>query len=161
MSQKVVILDAIRSAHNVGSIFRTADAAGVEKLYLCGPTPDPIDRFGRTQREIIKTSLGASEQLAWEHVGTIENRATEEMLLLIEQLKSEGYTMVAVEQAKGSVNLYDYAVPEKVAYIFGAEVEGVQPALLEVVDVVLELPMAGMKESLNVSVTAGIVLYQQ
>jgi tRNA G18 (ribose-2'-O)-methylase SpoU len=161
MSQKVVILDAIRSAHNVGSIFRTADAAGVEKLYLCGPTPDPVDRFGRIQKEIAKTSLGASAQLAWEHVGTIDNRATEEMLLLIEQLKSDGYTIVAVEQAKRSVNLYDFTVPEKVVYIFGAEVEGVQSALLKVVDVVLELPMAGMKESLNVSVTAGIVLYQQ
>ncbi len=159
--QKIVILDAIRSAHNVGSIFRTSDAAGVEKIYLAGPTPDPIDRFGRVQKEIAKTSLGASESVPWEHVGTIDNRATEEVLQLIAVLATEGYTIVAVEQGAGSVDVYDFNVPKKVAYIFGAEVEGVQEELMKAADVVLELPMQGMKESLNVSVAAGIVLFQK
>ncbi len=161
MPQKIVILDSIRSAHNVGSIFRTSDAAGVQKIYLCGPTPDPIDRFGRPQPEIKKTSLGASESVPWEHVGTIENRATEEILRLIAVLKIEGYTVVAVEQGEGSTDLYDFQALEKVAYILGAEVEGVQQELIDAADVTLELPMQGMKESLNVSVTAGIVLFHK
>lgn len=159
MPQKIVILDSIRSAHNVGSIFRTSDAAGVEKIYLCGPTPDPIDRFGRQQPEITKTSLGACESVPWEHVGTIENRATEEILRLIAVLKEADYKVVVVEQADRTVDLYDFMVPDKVVYILGAEVEGVQQELIDVADVVLELPMAGIKESLNVSVTAGIVLF--
>lgn len=159
MSQKIVILDSIRSAHNVGSIFRTSDGAGVQKIYLCGPTPDPIDRFGRTQNEIMKTSLGACESIPWEHIGTIDNRATEEVGALCTELKKDGFTIVVVEQAPGSVDLYDFQVPDKVAYIFGTEVEGVQQTLIDIADVVLELPMAGVKESLNVSVTAGIVLF--
>lgn len=158
--QKIVILDSIRSAHNVGSIFRTSDAAGVEKIYLAGPTPDPVDRFGRVQKEIAKTSLGASDSMPWEHVGTIDNRATAELLHLCADLKKERCAIVAVEQSKGSVGLYDFEVPSKVAYIFGAEVEGVQQELLDVADAILELPMQGIKESLNVSVTAGIVLFQ-
>lgn len=161
MKKKIVILDSIRSAHNVGSIFRTSDGAGVEKIYLCGPTPDPIDRFGRPQPEITKTSLGASESIPWEHIGTIENRATDELLALISELQADGYTVVAVEQTENSTDLYDFVVPEKVAYIFGAEVEGVQEEIVAAADEVLELPMAGMKESLNVSVTAGIVLYRK
>lgn len=158
---KIVILDNIRSAHNVGSIFRTSDASGVGKVYLVGPTPCPVDRFGRTQPEIEKTSLGASLSVPWEHIGTAENRATDEVLNLCKKLQAGGYTIVAVEQADNSISLYDFTLPEKVAYIFGAEVEGVQKEVLEVVDVVLELPMQGMKESLNVSVAAGIVLFKK
>lgn len=159
MHKTIVILDSVRSAHNVGSVFRSADAAGVEKIYLCGPTPDPIDRFGRLRNEIVKTSLGASESVPWEHVGGIESRATKEILQFIEELKAGGYTVVVVEQADNSIDLYDFVVPEKVAYIFGAEVEGVQPELIAAADAVLELPMQGIKESLNVSVTVGIVLF--
>lgn len=158
---KVVILDNIRSAHNVGSIFRTSDGAGVEKIYLVGPTPTPVDRFGRTQPEIKKTSLGASESVAWEHVGDAGSKSAEEAIGLLSRLQQEGYLVVAVEQTKDSVLLYDFQVPEKVAYIFGAEVEGVQPELMKAADQVLEIPMSGMKESLNVSVTAGIVLFRK
>lgn len=161
MSSKQIILDNIRSAHNVGSIFRSSDGAGVEKIYLVGPTPTPIDRFGRVQPEIVKTSLGASESIQWEHVGDSENVSIKETIALIEKLKQEGFTIVAVEQSTNSVSFYDFEVPENVVYIMGAEVEGVQKELLTASDIVLEIPMAGMKESLNVSVTAGIVLFKK
>lgn len=161
MQEKVVIVDNVRSAHNVGSIFRTADGAGVSKLYLIGPTPSPTDRFGRVQAEIAKTSLGASESVAWEHIGDPTTHSTDEAVQLVKALQQDGFTVVAVEQTPDSISLYDFVVPEKVAYIFGAEVAGVQKELIATSDVALEIPMAGKKESLNVSVTAGIVLFKQ
>ena len=157
--QKQIILDNIRSAHNVGSIFRSADGAGVEKIYLVGPTPTPIDRFGRTQPEIAKTALGAHESIPWEHIGKSDSTSVQEALELSTNLKKEGFTVVAVEQSSKSISLYDFKVLEKVVYILGAEVEGVHKELIDVADTVLEIPMAGIKESLNVSVTAGIVLF--
>ena len=161
MNTKQIILDNIRSAHNVGSIFRSSDGAGVEKIYLVGPTPTPVDRFGRPQPEIVKTSLGASESLAWEHVGDAGSESVAQSLSLITQLKAEGFSIVAVEQSVNSVSFYDFEVPEKVVYIMGAEVEGVHQELIDAADVVVEIPMIGMKESLNVSVTAGIVLFKK
>ena len=148
---KYLILTDIRSHYNVGAMLRTADGAGVTKVYLCGYTPTPIDRFGRAVPEIHKTALGAELVVPWEYV----NEITE----LISRLKAEGVTIVAVEQALSSVLLGEFVVPAKVAYILGSETEGVAPAVLAHVDTILELPMHGMKESLNVSVTAGIVLY--
>jgi len=167
----VVILDNIRSAHNVGSIFRTADGSGVEKIYLVGTTPNPIDRFGRVQPEIAKTSLGASESVEWEHVGIATERSGEEAAGLLTHLQAEGYQVVVVEQTLKSIPFYKYTVAENVAYVFGAEVEGVQPALIAAADQVIEIPMQGMlarnrrpdnvgKESLNVSVTAGVILFR-
>lgn len=155
MSQKIIILDNIRSAHNVGSIFRTADGAGVEKIYLLGYTPTPVDRFGRSQPEIAKTSLGASEVIPFEH---IENNDTKN---LVERLKQEGFKIVAVEQTPNSVSLYDFTVPPKVCYILGNEIDGVSEGLLSLADTAVEIPMEGQKESLNVSVTAGIVLFHR
>ncbi len=160
MQEKVVIIDNVRSAHNVGSIFRTADGAGVSKVYLIGPTPTPVDRFGRIQTEISKTSLGASESVAWEHVGTSERKSTEEAISLILKLKQKGFVVVAIEQDARASSFYDFKVPEKVAYIFGAEVEGVQREIINAADKIVEIPMQGMKESLNVSVTAGVVLFR-
>ena len=159
MSEKIVLIDNVRSAHNVGSIFRTADGAGVSKIYLIGPTPTPTDRFGREQPEIAKTSLGASTSVSWEHVGEMEKKSTNEAVDLIGRLQNDGFTVVAVEQTPTSISLHDFTVPQKVAYIFGAEVEGVQQELIDAADSVLEIPMQGAKESLNVSVTAGIVLF--
>ncbi len=159
--KKRIILDNIRSAHNVGSIFRSADGAGVEKIYLVGPTPTPIDRFGRLQPEIAKTSLGASQSVGWKHIGNAGSESVKESLELIKTLKDEGFIVVAVEQAPHSVSLYDFEVPQKVVYIMGAEVEGVHQELIDVADIVLEIPMLGMKESLNVSVTAGLVMFQK
>ena len=148
---KYIILEDIRSAYNVGAIFRTADASGVAKVFLVGYTPAPIDRFGRPQPEILKTSLGASATMAWEQVATTRE--------IIERLQADGVTVVAVELTKGSVSLKDFEEPEQVAYIVGNEVEGVTEEALALADVIVELPMLGQKESLNVSVTAGIVLY--
>lgn len=161
MQETVVILDNIRSAHNVGSMFRTADGAGVSKLYLVGITPAPTDRFGRVQPEIKKTSLGATESVAWEKVGSGGDTAGDEAKGLIARLKADGFTVVAVEQSPKAISFHDFTRPEKVAYILGAEVEGVQPALLNAVDQIIEIPMHGQKESLNVSVTAGIILFQK
>lgn len=157
---KIVILDNIRSAHNVGSVFRTSDGAGVSKIYLIGPTPTPIDRFGREQPEIKKTSLGASKSVEWEHVGDAGSKSGDETEGLITRLKEDGYTVVSVEQTPDSISFYDFKVPDKVVYIFGAEVDGVQPEIIKASDQTLEIPMVGMKESLNVSVTAGIVLFK-
>lgn len=148
---KYIILEDIRSAYNVGAIFRTADAAGVAKVFLVGYTPAPIDRFGRAQPEILKTSLGASGTMSWEQVATTKE--------IIERLQGDGVIVAAVELAPGSVSLKDFKEPEHVAYIVGNEVDGVSDEALGLADVIVELPMLGQKESLNVSVTAGIILY--
>lgn len=148
---KQLILHDIRSAYNVGAMFRTADGAGVSKIYLSGYTATPIDRFGRAQGEIQKTSLGASDIMPWEHVDSLID--------LITRLQAAGTTVVAVEQADRSIPLRDLQTPAEVAYVMGNEIEGVPQEALELADVVVELPMCGEKESLNVSVAAGIVLY--
>lgn len=148
---KYLILEDIRSAYNVGAIFRTADGAGVSKIFLVGYTPAPVDRFGRPQPEIKKTSLGASEEIAW------EQRA--DVVELIAELQREGFQIVAVEQTAKSIPLQKLMVPEKVAYIVGNEVDGVSEAALSLADTIVEIPMLGTKESLNVSVATGIVLY--
>lgn len=150
---KYVILYNIRSSHNVGSIFRTCDGAGVDKLFLVGYTPAPIDRFGRPVGEINKTSLGASAMVPWENVDDVTG--------LIKQLQAEGVEVVAVEQGPGSVSLYDYNEPENVAYVMGNEVDGVPSEIVSLCDVAIEIPMHGAKESLNVSVCTGIVLFQK
>ncbi len=123
----------------------------MSKIFLTGYTPAPTDRFGRKQPEIQKTSLGASDLVPWEQTA----EATE----LVERLRSEGVQMVAVEQTSGAIPLSDFQVPEKVAYVMGNEVEGVSKPTLEAADIIVEIPMLGSKESLNVSVAAGIILY--
>ena len=153
LMHKIVILDNIRSAHNVGSIFRTADGAGAEKIYLLGYTPAPRDRFGRVSAEIAKTSLGASETIPWECVNT------EDATTLLTRLKADGFEVVAIEQTSESISLQNFVPQPKVAYIFGNEIDGVSANLIKEADIVVEIPMLGMKESLNVSVSAGIVLF--
>jgi len=148
---KFLILENIRSAYNVGAIFRTADAVGVDKIFLVGYTPTPIDRFGRPQTKIQKTSLGASDEVAWEHSLDINE--------VISKLKEADVYIVAVEQAPNSISLTKFKPPAKVAYMLGNEVEGVSGVALKNADAILEIPMLGTKESLNVSVTAGIVMY--
>lgn len=149
--EKVVVLDNIRSAHNVGSIFRTADAAGVRKIYLTGYTPAPIDRFGRVQAEIKKTSLGAADSVSWE--------AVEDITRVLLELREEGYEIVAIEQDPRSIPYTAWAGSQRTAFIFGNEVDGVSEAARASSDAILHLPMQGEKESLNVSVAAGIVLF--
>jgi 23S rRNA (guanosine2251-2'-O)-methyltransferase len=150
-NMKIVILHNIRSHYNVGAIFRTCDGAGVSKVYLSGYTPAPTDRFGRAVPEIHKTALGAETVVPWE--------VTQDLPTLIQGLQGDGLLVVAVEQSPTSIKLPDYQPKAKTAFIFGSETEGVPAEILNLVDEVLELPMLGEKESLNVSVTAGIVLY--
>jgi len=150
---KSVILLDVRSSYNVGATFRTCEGAGVGMIYLAGYTPHPIDRFGREVGEIKKTSLGASTLVPW--------TAADDIKLLIAKLKSQGVTVVAIEQAPTAVSLYDFSAPEEVAYIFGNEITGVPTEVIELCDAVVEIPMLGKKESLNVSVTVGITLFQK
>lgn len=149
---KVLILCDIRSTHNVGAILRTADAVGIEKVYLVGVTPSPIDRFGRPVKAIAKTALGAEKSLVWEHVPDI--------LSLINILKEQHFSIVAIEQDKKAKDYKSYKPKEKTAILLGPEVEGLSPEVLDACDAILEIPMRGKKESLNVSVAAGIVLYR-
>lgn len=123
------------------------------KIYLGGYTPTPADRFGRIQEEIKKTSLGASETVAWESI-------TEEAApALLARLKKEGFQIVAVEQDHRAISIYDFKAPEKVCYIFGNEITGVRPELLDIADTIIHIPMQGKKESLNVAVTVGVILF--
>ena len=146
-----VILNDIRSSENVGSIFRTADAAGVSKIYVCGYTPAPLDRFKRENTKLAKAALGAETFVPWE--------ARADALELLRELKQNGIRIAAVEQAPGSVSYKDFSLEKPTAFIFGNEVDGVSAEILSTADAIVEIPMHGQKESLNVSVAAGIVLF--
>jgi 23S rRNA (guanosine2251-2'-O)-methyltransferase len=148
----VLILHNIRSAENVGSLFRTADAVGIAKIYLSSITPTPIDRFGRPNAKVVKTALGAESSVEWEQYGSIES--------LLEMLRAQGFQTIAIEQSDGSVDYKDIEVGENVAFILGNEVEGINPEILSLVDSIAEIPMSGRKESLNVSVAGGIALFR-
>ena len=163
--QRVLILHNVRSTYNVGSIFRTAEAASVSKIYLTGYTPAPTDRFGRARKDIHKTALGAEKMIPWEHVPRIGT--------LLARLKKEKYYIIGVEQSKRSVDYRTVRIKQKTALIFGNEVRGLSLVILKQCDVVAEIGMKGSmvrhahhprhlrrgKESLNVSVSAGIVLF--
>jgi len=153
MKESVLILHNIRSVHNVGSMFRTADAAGVSNIILSGYTPTPLDRFGRARKDFTKVSLGAEKTVAWEYAGDLSST--------IKKLKSEGYMLIAIEQDKKSAPLFGYKrkLGEKIAVLMGNEVEGISKDLLAQADAILEIPMRGEKESLNVSVAAGVALF--
>lgn len=143
----VVMLDNVRSMHNVGSIFRTCDGFSIEKIVLCGITAQP------PHREIEKTALGATLAVEWEHFPNT--------LDAIEQFLGEGYEIIAVEQASGSTMLHTFLpVPtKKYVLIFGNEVEGVQDEVMEKIDACLEIPQFGTKHSFNIVISAGIVLW--
>lgn len=143
--RRVVVLDNIRSTFNVGSIFRTADGAGVDKIYLVGITPTP------NHIKIKKTALGAEEYVEWEHFKVIED--------IILKLKGEGFRIYPVEQFSESKDFREVEDYEKMAFIFGNEISGISQNLLELTDEPIEIPMRGKKNSLNVSTTAGIILY--
>ena len=144
----VVVLDNVRSAQNVGSFFRTADAFGIERIMLCGISSTPPNR------EIHKTALGAELSVKWNYFATT--------MECVESLRREGYTILAIEQIEGAVMLNDFkADPDKrYAIIFGNEVEGVDQTVADVVDGAIEIPQVGIKHSLNVSVTAGILMWE-
>jgi 23S rRNA (guanosine2251-2'-O)-methyltransferase len=150
--QSIVVLHDIRSTHNVGSIFRTSDACGVSKIYISGYTPAPIDKFNRKQKDIAKTALGAEDTIPWEKV--------EGVYELISKLKKDGFQIVAIEQAENSVDYKDVKLSDRVAFVVGPEVVGIYPDLLKECDVVVEIPMKGEKESLNVSVAFGVAVFR-
>lgn len=144
----IVVMDNIRSMHNVGSVFRTADAFLIEAILLCGYTPQP------PHRDIHKTALGATETVDWIYFNT-----TKEAVL---KLKEAGYKIYAVEQAEDSIRLdqFSWNKTEKIALVFGNEVEGVNDEVLKLSDACIEIPQQGMKHSLNISIAAGIVLWE-
>ena len=148
----MVILHNIRSAENVGAMFRTCDAAGVDKIYLTGYTPAPIDRFGRKRKDIAKSALGAEEYVGWEQKKSLP--------ALIANLKKRNYQIIAIEQDEDSINYRRVKLQKKNAFIVGAEVTGIPKSILKLCDVVAEIPMRGKKESLNVSVSLGIALFR-
>jgi 23S rRNA (guanosine2251-2'-O)-methyltransferase len=142
-----IVLDNIRSMHNVGSVFRTSDAFAVEQIILCGITGQP------PHREIEKTALGATKSVHWKHFPDIKEA--------IRQLKSDNYTIIAIEQAENSIKLNE-AIPDagrKYAFIFGNEVNGVSDEAMLLADECIEIPQFGTKHSFNIVVTAGIVLW--
>jgi 23S rRNA (guanosine2251-2'-O)-methyltransferase len=146
-SPVVLVLDNVRSLHNVGAVFRTADAFALERLYLCGVTGRP------PHREITKTALGSTESVAWTHEATT--------LGAVQQLKATGYQVVAVEQTTGSVLLPQFqpVAGQPLALVLGNEVFGVDDEVLALCDAAVEIPQLGTKHSLNVSVAAGVVLW--
>ena len=150
--QAKVILHNIRSVHNVGSIFRTCDAAGIDEIILCGYTPQPIDRFGKERSDLAKVALGAQKSVKWSFVEDIKE--------VIADLKNEGFEVIAIEQAENSVDYKDVEVGERTALILGNEPDGIEKEVLDMCDQIAEIPMKGEKESLNVSVTAGIALFR-
>ncbi len=150
--QCALALVDIRSNENVGSLFRTADAVGIEKIYLVGYTPAPIDRFGRPVGAITKTALGAEKTIQWEKVETVE--------ALLEILQKDRYQSVAIEQSRKSIDYKKILVRYPIMFILGNEVDGLPESLLEQVETIAEIPMKGRKESLNVAVAGGVALFR-
>ena len=144
----VVILDNVRSMNNIGSVFRTCDAFRIEKIYLCGITACP------PHKDIEKTALGATQSVDWQYFDATKSA--------IEKLKTDGYKIYAVEQVKNSILLHQFTVEktEKIALVFGNEVMGVEQEVIDNCDGSIEIPQFGTKHSLNISVSAGIVLWQ-
>ena len=144
----IAVLDNVRSLNNVGSVFRTSDALCLQEIYLCGITPTP------PHNDIHKTALGAEDSMAWSY--------HEDTVKAIEKLKTRGYQVYCVEQTEGSTSLIDFKpqVGQKFALVFGNEVKGVQQAVIDQADGCIEIPQFGTKHSLNISVSAGIVLWE-
>ncbi len=150
--EAILILPNIRSAINIGAIFRTADAVGISRIYLTGYSPRPSDKFGRVQKDIAKSALGAETWIPWEY-----QKAT---IPLIKKLKKEGFKIIAVEQSKKAIDYKKVKPNKKTCFIVGPEVEGLDKKILDVCDEIAYIPMLGKKESLNVSVATGVALFQ-
>lgn len=143
----IAVLDNVRSALNVGSVFRTADAFNIQKIILCGITATP------PHREITKTAIGATESVNWEY--------HQDITTILNELKKEGYLLIGVEQTDSSTTLQHLHTESRpLAVVFGNEVEGIQDEVLPLLDMCVEIPQAGTKHSLNVSVCAGIILWE-
>lgn len=151
---KIAVLDNLRSVHNVGSIFRTANAVGIDKLYLCGTTPTPLDHKGLRRKDFAKVALGAEDTIVWEY--------SDSTVTCIQKLKEDGYYILALEQDENSVDykVVDIHGKNDIALIVGHEVDGITRDVLQLADVIIEIPMLGTKESLNVTIAFGIALYR-
>lgn len=155
----ILIIENVRSSHNVGSLFRTADAVGVGYIYLVGYTPAPVDKFGKVNSDIAKSALGGEKTIPWK-------KATSSTVL-IKKLQKDNCVVVAIEQ---SVNAIDYKKVsallkskykgKQIVFVLGNEVDGVSRKTLGIVDLITEIPMSGTKESLNVSVAGGIAMFR-
>ncbi|MEK7128646.1 MAG: TrmH family RNA methyltransferase [Patescibacteria group bacterium] len=150
--ENILIIHNVRSVQNVGAMFRTADAAGINKIYLTGYTPAPLDRFGRKRKDLAKSALGAEEFVPWEQKKSI--------LPLLSELKKEKFLIIGIEQDENSVDYKKIRSKARNAFIVGAEVAGIPKSILKKCDVIAEIPMRGKKESLNVSVALGISLFR-
>ncbi|MDI6734442.1 MAG: TrmH family RNA methyltransferase, partial [Patescibacteria group bacterium] len=151
MEEIIVVLHNIRSLHNVGSIFRTADGAGIKKIYVCGITPTPLDRFNKLIPQFAKVALGAEKNIEW-----VKLKST---VSAIKDLKKQGFKIIAIEQSKKSIPYFKYQDKnKKIALVLGNEIKGVPQSILREVDKILEIPMHGKKESLNVTIAFGIVI---
>jgi len=151
MRRIAVILHNVRSAHNVGSILRTADASGVSHVHLSGYTPLPKDRFGRINKEVAKTALGAEKFIPWSHVP--------DPFQLVLMLQKRGWRVVGVEQDSRARDYRTFKTKTPTVFVFGNEVRGLSASLRKACDSLVKIPMHGQKESLNVSVVAGIILF--
>jgi len=150
--KNILIIHNVRSVVNVGSMFRTADAAGIDKIYLTGYTPTPLDRFGRIRKDVARTALGAEKFTKWESKKNLSS--------LINKLKKDKYLIIAIEQDEKSTDYKKIKLKKKNAFIVGSEVLGISKDVLKKCDVIAEIPMKGKKESLNVSVACGIILFR-
>jgi len=150
----VVVLDNLRSVYNVGSIFRTANAVGIEKIYLCGTTPTPLDKKGELRKDFAKVALGAEDTVKWEYI--------ESTFECVKKLKKEKYFIIAFEQDEKGVDYKEVSVngKEMVAFVIGAEVIGISNDVLTQSDIIAEIPMLGTKESLNVTIAFGVAVYR-
>ena len=147
-----VLLHDIRSTHNVGSIFRTSDALGVTKIYISGFTPTPLDRFGRARKDIAKVALGGEKDIPWEYI--------EDPIVLVQKCREDGIEVVALEQSASSVDYKEFKQKGPILFVVGNEVDGVRSDMLKKADSIVEIPMLGNKESLNVSVAFGVAMYR-
>jgi len=152
--ETILILHNIRSIYNVGSMFRTADAAGISKIYLSGYSPTPLDRFGRARSDMAKVALGAEKTIHWEYFKNGYAALT--------KARADGCKIVAVEQDKRATSLFNFRRKKntRLALVMGNEVRGISKTMLDKCDEIIEIPMRGRKESLNVSVAAGIAMFQ-
>ncbi len=150
--ENILILHDIRSVENVGAMFRTADAAGIDKIYITGYTPAPLDRFGRKRGDLAKAALGAEEFVSWEQKKTLAP--------LLARLKKEKYLIIGLEQDKKSIDYKKVKLSEKNVFLVGTEVTGIQKNVLAKCDVIAEISMRGKKESLNVSVAFGVAIFR-
>jgi 23S rRNA (guanosine2251-2'-O)-methyltransferase len=148
----ILVLHDIRSVYNVGALFRTADAIGISQIIISGYSPTPVDRFGRARTDFAKSALGSEKAIPWQYAKTPYAK--------IKKLKAEGFHIVGVEQDARSIDYKKLKKSDRMVFVLGTETTGISKTLLKLCDTIIELPMSGMKESLNVSVAGGIILYR-